>query len=67
MAKPYSTAALPVGTVIEPRDGFKVKKTHRSGGEPFPWTSEAGTEFSDEWAARAIAEGAAVTEPKEQM
>jgi hypothetical protein len=65
MARPYSTAALPVGTLIEAWDGMKVKKTHESAHQPFPWTSETGTEFSDEWAARAIAAGAAVTEAGE--
>jgi hypothetical protein len=61
MTKPHRTASLPLGTLIE-YDGMKVKKTHDSPHEPFPWTSECGTEFSDEWAAQAIADGANITE-----
>lgn len=64
MAGPYRAATLPVGTLIE-YDDMKVKKTHESAHEPFPWTSEEGTEFSDEWAARAIAAGASVSETRE--
>lgn len=63
MAKPYSTAALPVGTLIE-YDGMRVKKTHESRREPFPWTTEDGVEFGDEWAANALADGGNLTERK---
>lgn len=61
MPKPYRTALMPVGTLIE-YDGMKVKKTDSSEHEPFPWTSEIGTPFSDEWAARAIDDGAEIVE-----
>ena len=65
MPRPYPTAALPIGTLIE-HDGMRVKKTHKSSQEPFPWTSEYGTEFSDEWATNALAEGANLIEAEEQ-
>ncbi|RKR92721.1 hypothetical protein BDK92_7199 [Micromonospora pisi] len=63
MPRPYWTAALPVGSVIE-HDGMTVKKTHDSDREPFPWTSENGTEYDDEWAANAVADGGVLTEPE---
>jgi hypothetical protein len=66
MPRPYPTARMPIGTVIE-HDGMTVKKTHNSAREPFPWTTADGAEFGDEWAARAIADGATVTQPSDAV
>lgn len=61
MAKPYRTAAMPVGTVIV-HDGERVTKTRKSSQDPFPWVSEYGTEYGDEWAAHRLDEGATLIE-----
>lgn len=52
---------MPVGTVIE-YGGERATKTHRSALEPFPWLAEYGTQYGDEWAARALDDGAEIVE-----
>jgi len=46
--KPYRTALMPVGTVIE-HDGDRYYKTRESRHEPFPWTDEFGGEFGADY------------------
>lgn len=62
MPKPYPTALMPVGTVIEEPDGTTYKKTAESRREPFPWTTVNGCEYGDERMAELIARGAQVVE-----
>lgn len=60
-----TVAALPLGTQVE-HDGIRATKVYASEHEPFPWLDHMdGTQYSDEWASRVIAEGAAVSETKE--
>jgi hypothetical protein len=54
----HYTHHMPVGTLLI-YDGVKVKKTHDSKHHPFPWTSEHGTEYGDEWAASVLDKGEA--------
>lgn len=62
MPRPHPTSLMPVGTVID-YDGDTWKKTHDSRRESFPWTSETGGEYGDEWMAEMVARGAQVKEP----
>jgi hypothetical protein len=65
--RPYpATHYMPIDTVID-HDDMTVTKAHDSAREPFPWTTADGAEFGDEWAARAIADGATVTEPSDAV
>ncbi len=59
MPKPYAAAALPVGTVLI-FDGDRYTKVKPSKHEPWPWVSEYGTPYGDEWATRAIDDGAEI-------
>lgn len=61
MPRPYATALMPVGTVIE-HDGETYKKTHESRHEPFPWTTENGCEFGDERMRDLLDDGGQVVE-----
>ncbi|MER7166773.1 hypothetical protein ABT336_12015 [Micromonospora sp. NPDC000207] len=62
MPKPYRTAFMPVGTVIEDLDGTRYRKTHESRRDPFPWTTELGDEYGDERIAQLLDEGAQVVD-----
>lgn len=61
MFRPYRTALMPVGTVIE-HDGTTYKKTAESRRDPFPWTTELGSEFGDERIAHLLDDGGRLVE-----
>ncbi len=61
MPKPYAAASLPVGTVLL-HDGARYQKWAASNRRPFPWMSETGTPYTDEWATRALNDGAEIEE-----
>lgn len=63
MPKPYAAALLPVGTVPL-HDGDRYTKVKPSKHEPWPWESEHGARYGDEWASRALADGAEIEEQK---
>lgn len=59
--KPYRTALMPVGTVIE-HDGDRYRKTDESRYEPLPWTTSYGGEHSDERMVHLLNDGGQVIE-----
>lgn len=59
----WPTADLPIGTVITHRADLVVAIRVGNRHDPFPWRTDTGGEFSDEWAARVIDAGATVETP----
>ncbi|WP_328344712.1 hypothetical protein [Micromonospora sp. NBC_00421] len=62
MPCPHRTALMAVGTVIEDTNGTHYRKATESRRDPFPWTTEQGSEYGDERMAHLLDDGAQVVE-----
>ena len=66
MPRLHHTAYMPAGTTITTEDGTITKQTSGPHGDPFPWHTDDGSQYGNEWAAEQISKGATVIEPGEE-